>query len=80
MHVEMHPSMKVLLLPWEKTYDGKLQLFMYLNNHNTSNTKKACDIANNMARDLLDLESKHIKEWVTDGCLGVFWQDKVSSF
>ncbi len=56
----MHPSMKVLLIPWEATDGVKLQLFIYLNNHNTPNAKKSCEIANNMAGNPLDVENKNI--------------------
>ena len=80
MYIEMHPSIKVLLLPWEMKDYKKLQLFIYPNNHNTPNAKKFCEIVNNMAGNPLDVENKHIKEWVTGEWLGVFWKYKVSLF
>ncbi len=56
MHVEMHPSIKVLLLPWEMKDYKKLQLFMYSKNHNTPDVKKPCEFANMMAGNPLDAE------------------------
>ncbi len=80
MHVKIHPSIKVLLPPWEKPDDGKPHLIMFPNNNNDPNAKKACEIANNMEGNPLNVENKHIKDWATDMWLGVFWQDEVSLF